>query len=390
MKASTDTASGPGRIRQLNRRAVLGHIRRFGPTSRSELIPALQLSPAGVSSVVNELIDDGLLQEAEPSSALGRLGRPVSLLQLSPNAAYTLGLVLRPGAGRVQVESAWSDYAGTVALAPELRFHDPAQIETVVQDLLGALRTLERLVPEPQRIAAVTVGIPGVVANDRVAMAPSMRSIEGGQLIAALRAAVSYPLYFQNDVNLAARSELHQQPRLRELAMAYLYIGAGVGAAAALRGQVWTGNGWAGEVGHLRISRGRGRRQSFEELLGTGGAIADALTDMGLARNGLDALAAAVDAGDRRAQRLVKRYGSHLCDLIQVLNAVLDLDEVIVDFPSEPLFAVLLPIVQELMQDSPLQVAISTPAMAHSASVCGAALYALKLALETVDQRAER
>jgi hypothetical protein len=42
-----------------------------------------------VSSVVNELINDGLLQEAEATPVEGRLGRPVVLLELVPSAAYT-------------------------------------------------------------------------------------------------------------------------------------------------------------------------------------------------------------------------------------------------------------------------------------------------------------
>jgi hypothetical protein len=85
----------------------------------------------------------------------------------------------------------------------------------------------------------------------------------------------------------------------------------------------------------------------------------------------------------------VNRYSSDLCDVIQVLEAVLDLDEVILDFPSIPLLDCLRPQVEALIADSPLPVAITTPAMAQSAAVCGAALSSLQLALRKIEQRSK-
>lgn len=386
---TTDTASGPGRIRQLNRQAVLNHIRRHGPNSRSALIPALGLSAAAVSSVVTELLEDGLLREAEAPPPGGRLGRPVSLLELDPGAACALGLVLRPGGGRVRVEAAWADYAGAVTVAPRAP-PEAADLQAIVAGICRAVSALEAAVPDPRRIAAVTVGIPGVVEDEQVRIAPRLPAIEGEGLVSELRRRIPYALHFQNDVNLAAMAELHQQPRLRELAFAYLFIAAGVGAGIAIRGQLWTGGGWAGEVGQLRITRARGRRESFEELLGTDSALAAGLEALGLPRDGLDDLVLAVDARDRGALRLLDDYAAALGDLIQVLNAVLGLDEVIVDFPADALFERLRPRIEVQMADSPLRVAVSTPAVGHSAGIRGAALMALERALETVDQRAGR
>lgn len=383
-------SSGPGRIRQLNRDAVLRHIRLHGPASRTTLIRALNLSGAAVSSLVSELIADNLLRPVESAPTTGRLGRPVSLLELCPEAAYTLGLVLRPAAGRVRVEAAWADYAGGVEVVSPVVVDNADDIEAITAGVHQALSRLESSVPDRDRINAVAVGIPGVVdVGHRVPIAPRLRCIEGEGFIDRLRARVPYAMSFQNDINLAAMAELYQQPRLRTRNFAYLFIATGVGAGIGLRGQIWAGRGWAGEVGQLRLAGSRGRRVSFEERLGTDARLADEIERLGLPRGDLDGLASRLDTGDRAARRVLERYSAALMDLVEVLNAVLDLDEIIVDFPSDALLSHLMPYAERATAEGPLAVTVSQPSVGHSAAVRGAALAALGHSLGSVQRREE-
>ena len=117
MTDNSITASGPGRIRQQNRRAVLEHLRYHGDAPRSALGSALGLSPAAVSSVTNELLDDGLLVEPSTAPTGRRQGRPVTPLSLNPEAACAMGLLLRPSLDHLSIETAWVDYAGQIDTA---------------------------------------------------------------------------------------------------------------------------------------------------------------------------------------------------------------------------------------------------------------------------------
>jgi len=390
MREDATSAAGPSRIRQLNRRAVLDYIRRHGATPRSGLVHAVDLSPTAVSSVVAELIEDGLLREAEAGVSDGRMGRPVLPLELNPDATYTLGMVLRPRADQVVVELAWSDYAGRVSVVAESPRIAANDLEVAVTAVRQALSLLEHSVPDSERISSLVIGIPGVVVADDIRIAPRIKAIEGNRFVQALTQHVSYSLHFQNDVNLAALAELDRQPRLRSSAFAFLFISLGVGAGIALNGRLWTGRGWAGEVGQLRIRKGRGSRRSFGERLAIDGLLAEQMQALGLSPDDLDALAEAVDAEDRGALRVVDRYAESLSEVIQVMNAVLDLDEVIIDFPSEALFQRLLPRVGALIADSTLQVKVSATSVGHTACVTGAALCALSTVLDQVEQRQER
>ena len=194
-----------------------------------------------------------------------------------------------------------------------------------------------------------------------------------------------------NDVNLAVLSELHLQPRLKHLDFSYLYIGRGVGAGIGLGGSLWSGNGWAGEVGHLRISRnGDEPPRSFEEMLSTDGAFVDESDRLGLGHDDLDGIAQADIDNNQRTSAALDDYAIILCELVLVISSVLGLDEVIIDFPSKLLFSRLHSRIIKLITKQPLQVAISSPAKGNGAAVRGAALAALDLAIDRVELESPR
>ncbi|MDO6460470.1 ROK family protein [Granulosicoccaceae sp. 1_MG-2023] len=383
------TASGPGRIRQQNRRAVLEHLRYHGDAPRSALGAALGLSAAAVSSVTNELLDDGLLLEPATPPAARRQGRPVSPLSLNPEAAFALGLLLRPALDHLCLETAWVDYAGRIRVTGQTRAPLPGSADELQRLAADAIDALSGEVPHTARIRRLCVGIPGVVSADSIPIAPKLQAACGEGFIRALQAHCRWPVSFHNDVNLAATSELHQQPRLRQCNFAYLHVYAGIGSGIVLRGQVLGGSaGWAGELGQLRITRGT-QRPSFEELLSTDGSLAALLSSLGEAPADLDALSRYIDQRDERVLPVIDQYCEHLSDAIRVLHSVLDLDEVLLDFPGDALFRRIRPRLDVLLQDMAHPVSVTSPVMGHHAALHGAALSALSESLPAIEQRHE-
>jgi len=382
------SSTGPARIRHLNRRAVLSHIRFEGACSRSALGNALSLSAAAVSSVVNHLLEDGLLVESEHTTRDGRQGRPTLALHLNPNAAYAFGVVLRPSKEVTDIGMAWVDYTGRETALPDIQVPQTQDSKALIQGVIQAVAKLKAAVPFADKVFGVTLAIPGVVENDSIPMSPKLPCIEGVAFVNTLKNALDYPLSLQNDVNLAATSELHQQPRLRELSFAYLYLYSGVGSGFALEGKILNGSGgWAGEIGSLHINRRDPNTTSFEHLLSTDGSLADLLERLGHPRDALNMLAHYIDQRDPDVLAVVDLYCEHVCDAINIFNSVLDLDEVLIDFRSDKLFKRLRPRLEILLQSAPRQPVISTPVMGKEATLNGAALTALNLALERIEAR---
>src|ERR1700742_846858 len=87
-------------LRRDNRSALLSSLFFQQARSRQELSAASGLSPASVSNVVRDLIDDGIVIEAGSVESDG--GRPRMLLEVNPDHGYVIGVDV--GEARVRVE----------------------------------------------------------------------------------------------------------------------------------------------------------------------------------------------------------------------------------------------------------------------------------------------
>ena len=88
-------------MRKENKGTILNLIRDLKPVSRSELARITRMSPTSVSRIVNELIENGLVQETEPVS--GKVGRKALLLDTVPNSVYTVCAHLDPDITRIGI-----------------------------------------------------------------------------------------------------------------------------------------------------------------------------------------------------------------------------------------------------------------------------------------------
>ncbi|MGI9379248.1 MAG: ROK family transcriptional regulator [Methyloligellaceae bacterium] len=81
-------------IRRANRSLVLEVLARHGELGRASLCAATGLTAPGLSRVVRELIDAGLVLEETNNTNKKQVGRPSPLLSINPSGAYVLGITL--------------------------------------------------------------------------------------------------------------------------------------------------------------------------------------------------------------------------------------------------------------------------------------------------------
>lgn len=143
--------------RALNRRLILNLLRNRGPISRAELALATGLSPAAVTFVVTELMDDALVIERDAvSSANGR--RPIPL-DINYEAHLALGFKLN----RDNIACVLTDLATTPLATLE------AEIEDTTPE--GMIHAIEHAIPhllaeagrDKKDIMGIGVSIPGEV-----------------------------------------------------------------------------------------------------------------------------------------------------------------------------------------------------------------------------------
>src|ERR1700733_11905278 len=117
-------------LRRENTAAVLWSLHSSRPRSRQDLSAATGLSMASVTSVVRELLDEGIVTEVGSEDSDG--GRPRMLLDINPDYGYVIGVDI----GETRIRINLFDLAMTERAKAEYPLN-PAQheVDEVVRDI---------------------------------------------------------------------------------------------------------------------------------------------------------------------------------------------------------------------------------------------------------------
>ncbi|MEU1267786.1 ROK family transcriptional regulator [Streptomyces sp. NPDC005799] len=311
--------SGPGRVlpdtqqgmRRRNLARVMHAVNAEGQLSRAAVASRIGLTRAAVSTLVDELIRSGLLEELGPGRP-GRVGRPGSALAVSGHGPAGIGAEI--GVDHLAVCAV--DLRGQVrARAIRHGANRGRSPEPVIDELTELLRQVvaeaegEGLWP-----AGLAVAVPGLVARDArtVVRAPNLdwHETDLGALLPA-----DFPLTVDNEANFGALAELW----LGEgTGGDFLHVSAeiGIGAAVVVAGGLLRGTrGFAGELGHVPVRPegprcACGGRGCLEQYAGEEAVLRAAGLEPGEDRVGL--LAGRAAEGDAAVRRALRDAGKAL------------------------------------------------------------------------------
>src|SRR5918912_1298022 len=232
-------------IRNINRQIVLNYVRERAPISRAEISHETELQRSTVSLIVDELKDQGLIDEIEGESTGGR---PPTLLQLRAASPIAVGVDV----GTTRTVVAISDLAGRVLSEEEFRT-DPSAEKTLEK----IVDCTSRLIKKKKEIEAIGVSLPGLVDPEtgNAIFIPYFKWRDW-DMAGELEAATGLPVKVDNDANAAALAELwFGRPEIREVRdFVLVLVEEGLGTGIVFDGQVYRGEaGGAGEFGHMTI-----------------------------------------------------------------------------------------------------------------------------------------
>jgi predicted NBD/HSP70 family sugar kinase len=263
-------------MRRANLALVLGAVARLGATSRAQVADATGLTRAAAGSLVNELMDAGLVLE-RGASLEGRVGRPSTVLSLNDRGPAGLGLEVGVEHVGACVVDLGTEVRTRIRVPAPNRGRDPhAAIEQLAEVASRALAQAAGFGLGP---VAIAVAVPGLVggkegtapsaepapgaagtlppgAHDTVVHAPNLgwhdvRLADELRTLfpAALR---DLPIEVENEANLGALAELWHGRVGRDFV--HVSAEAGIGAAVVVDGLLLRGRrGFAGELGHMPV-----------------------------------------------------------------------------------------------------------------------------------------
>jgi predicted NBD/HSP70 family sugar kinase len=265
-------------VRRQNRNALLSALRRFGPQPRIELGRLTGLSPASVTTISAQLIDDGLIAELQtplgqivPVMAEIRRGRPSVQLALKPKAATVIAANLS-GTG---LECMVADFSGaTIARHTSkipARLAANANAQSISSFITNELKSLAA--DHHPDLVGIAVQGHADQASGLLRWSPAFaaRDIE---LVTPVAQALGIECLLANDANMIAEGLLAREPEKYGRYTACVFLGYGVGMGLIADRSVYQGaTGAAAEFGHTNHIPGGalcmcGRRGCLEAYAG--------------------------------------------------------------------------------------------------------------------------
>ena len=325
--------SAPGSLESLrsrNRLRVLETVQQRGAISRVDITRTTGLSRTTVSSLVTELLSEGVLSEraAEPPAPSPGGGRPATLLALSPDGGSVLGVHL----GHESVRVVLADLSGDVLGERQREIdvdHLPADSLAYVADaalelVAGSGHGIGRVIG-----MGVAVSAPVQLVSHALRTPSMLRDWTDIDIAAQLRDRVGVPVHVGNDANLGAMAEWTFGVGRGADDLIYLMLSDGVGAGLILNGRPYEGAaGAAGELGHVAVVDGGyvcrcGNRGCLETVVGTRALVGAVSHSRGPDTTLAEVVELAV-AGDPGCQRVIIDAGRTIGRALSGICAVLD------------------------------------------------------------------
>src|SRR4051794_7556157 len=301
------------------------------------------------------------------------------------NGSYVIGVDL----GGSNVRASLFDTAGRAVadLAEPTVAASAAAVVAQVGDL--GRRLARRSGVEWQAIDGVGVGVPGVVADGRLRMAPNLPPFEDVEVEVAFAGELDAEVIVDNDVNMATLGE-HCRGLGDGLGdFVFLAIGTGVGMGMVAGGRLLRGaHGAAGEIGTVPLAAfaSAGVPSTLEDLAG-GAGVARRYSKVAQRDELLTAaeVHAAADAGDPAAREVVDAQIRTVALAAVAIQRVLDPALVVLGggIGSRAAFALRVREQAEALAGEPVR--LEPSALGDAAGVIGAAHAARLHVTEQVD-----
>jgi glucokinase-like ROK family protein len=392
-------------VKSLNKHAALDLIRfTAGGITRVELAQRMSLTRAAVTSIVNDLISNRIIREAESRTANN--GRPPIVLEIQAERGCVAGVDL--GATHLTVIIAnlalhvlqEREIPLDVAQGPDLCI---ARADELLRELLvkAGLQLSD--------VLAIGVGVPGPIVMDAgmVLAPPIMPGWDRFPIRTTLEDMWKLPVSLNNDAELGALGEWACGAGRGQQNLAYIKVGTGIGSGILLSGEMYRGaTGSAGEIGHLTIDENGpqctcGNRGCLEAIAG-GKAIARQAQEAlrGGQRTQLSLIspienisakdvAAAARRGDLLSQQILAQAGGHLGVAIAGLVNLFNPGMVIVGGGVAQIGDLFLEPVRKAVQKRSLPAAaqavrITTALLGRRSAAMGAVVQAVSISLHQI------
>lgn len=304
-------AKNTGTIKEYNQNRILKLLGGQCGMTKQEISVALQLSMPTTLQNVNEMMDQGILEEGGMIESTG--GRRAKKIQLNRDAGYCIGIDIATNCIGFVLVNLKGEVIGRKSILMEFQ-DDPMVYDQINKELGSFLKGR----PPENKILGAGISFPGIIDMEAGWIVKSHIFDLEYVSLDRFQKIISYPMIVENDANCMSYAELSSE----QTDYVYISLNRTVGGSVVQNGKLTKGEGFrAGEVGHMILVP-----EGEACYCGKRGCADAYLSAKVLMRNAksLEDFFASLEGGEKNAVKVWSQYLDYLALLVTNLRMVLD------------------------------------------------------------------
>ncbi|UCF96260.1 MAG: ROK family transcriptional regulator [Spirochaetaceae bacterium] len=241
-------------LKQKNIAEVLKVLHLEQAVSRAKIAALTGVAPSTVSSIVDKLEKEQIVEYIEGSLAPSSIGRPPLLLRYNPTSFYVLGIEINLLGSQVMIVG----IDGAVVLKREIIIKardNPGNVLSHLADM--AAQVIAESEIEQNRIIGIGVSFRGLIDrhSGRVQRSTSLPEWENINIVEGFKARFGLPVYAENNANAMVLGETRFGAGCGKKNVLGVIIEEGIGGGIIINGRLYLGmHSAAGELGHMSVA----------------------------------------------------------------------------------------------------------------------------------------
>jgi glucokinase-like ROK family protein len=245
---SSDTPTGVA-YKNLNlKKSLLSYFANTGNTTIADLCKELSLSVPKVTSLINDLIEDGMVKDYGKVDSTG--GRKPNVYGLAPDSGFFLGIDVKQS----HINIGLADFQKNIVKIVENQPYHLVNNEASLQELCQLIKNFigELTVPK-EKILGIGINLSGRI-NYATGYSYSFFNFHEDPLSKIIESQVGIRVFLENDSKAMAYGEFSAGVVKDEKDVIFLNLDYGIGIGILINGQLYYGkSGYAGEFGHIPL-----------------------------------------------------------------------------------------------------------------------------------------
>lgn len=236
-------------IKITNKKRIINLLYKKRELTKQDISKKLNISVPTIINNVNELIKEGILEEAGVGDSTG--GRKPVIVKFISSARYSFGVEVKPHYVRIILVNLDSEIQYDKYFKMNCLQNFNKVLDKVEEEIDIAIKETKI---ERYKVLGVGFSLPGTVNEEKMLLEIAPNLMVKNICFQKFQSRINIPVYIENEANAAAYAEINLSIGNEMKNLVYISITEGIGVGVIVEDNLYKGkNKRAGEFGHMTI-----------------------------------------------------------------------------------------------------------------------------------------